>query len=886
MTVAKLLSAWRADPEIAGNVEAWQTIPARPAQFAPLPEGLHPSLVNILAQAGIKRLYTHQAAAWELAEAGKNVVVVTGTASGKTLCYNLPVLDRLLRNPESRALYLFPTKALAQDQASMLRALLNSQPQGMPGALAKSIFPFPVAQNLSSPANPREELQAAPNPIPVGVYDGDTPQGARPSVRKQARIVISNPDMLHAGILPHHTSWMDFFSNLKFVVIDEMHSYRGVFGSHIANVLRRLQRIARFYGATPQFILTSATIANPVELAGRLIEQPVTLVDQDGSGRGSKSFLIYNPPLVDPDLGLRRSSLQESVRLAEDLLAYNVQTIIFARSRRSVELVLTYLRQRPLAPLAYSGAPETELDELEIVRGYRSGYLPKQRREIERGLRAGKVRAVVATNALELGIDIGGMGASLLVGYPGTVAATWQQAGRAGRGAAASMAVLIATADPLDQFLAGHPDYFFGRSPEQALINADNLLILLNHLRCAAFELPFNAGECFGSVPSSQVNEFLAFLAEQGSLHQSGDRFFWMADQYPAQAVSLRSASPERVLLQVVEADSAFTLGEVDTASACWMVHPEAIYLHEGQSFLVDELDLEQKIARLRPVEMDYYTQPRSETTVALLEKLNEALIAGGTKAYGEISVTTQLTGFRKVRWYTHEQLGTGELTLPPTELQTTGYWLSLDEQTVEVLRQQGLWSNDPNDYGPNWRQQRELARQRDRYRCQVCGIEETDRAHHVHHKTPFRLFASYEQANQLNNLITVCPSCHRRIETTVRVRSGLAGLSFVLGQLAPFFLMCDGRDIGVHSDPQSPLAGGQPAVILYDQVPAGIGFSQRLFELHAELVQRALELVKACKCSQGCPSCIGPGGENGLGGKREALAILNSLAGGRLAAA
>ena len=870
MSVTKLLSAWRADPNIAGNVVDWRTVPTRPARFSPLPKDLHPGLESALQQRGIRSLYLHQAEAWQHILAHRNVAVVTGTASGKTLCYNLPVLDCLLRDPDARALYLFPTKALAQDQmnglANLLQAITASEPgpngPGIGESTPPSLFPYPVS------------------PPPIAVYDGDTPSGNRSAIRLKARLVISNPDMLHTGILPHHTSWAEFFRSLRFVVIDEMHTYRGVFGSHVANVLRRLRRVARFYGAFPQFILTSATIGNPGELAERLVEDQVTLVEQDGSARGPKHFLIYNPPIVNRDLGLRRSSLQESVRLAEDLLAYNVQSIIFGRSRRTVELILTYLRQRPLSPLPAHFSPQEQGKELgdESVRGYRSGYLPKQRREIERGLRQGQVRAVVATNALELGIDIGEMSASLLVGYPGSIAAAWQQAGRAGRGAEPSLSILITTADPLDQFLASHPDYFFGRSPEQALINPDNLLILLDHLRCAAFELPFQAGEDFGSVDADRVWEFLEFLQGQGVLHQSGPRYFWMADQYPAQAVSLRSASTDNVVLQLDAEDQPVTIGEIDRASAHWMVHPQAIYLHEGQTYAVEELDLEQNIARLRRLTPDYYTEPRSETTVQLLEKLNEMEVQGAVKAYGEIGVTTQVIGFRKVRWYTNEQLGLGELSLPPTELQTTGYWLGLADETVARLREQGLWSNDPNQYGRNWQVQRESARARDGYRCQVCGLPEQGRAHDVHHKTPFRTFTSYEQANRLENLITLCHPCHRRVETAVRVRSGLAGLAFAFGHLAPFFLMCDVRDLGVHSDPQSPLADGKPVVVLYDQVPAGIGFSERLFELHAELMARAYELVAACECVDGCPSCVGPGGENGQGGKRETLAILEAL--------
>jgi len=827
-------SQWRADPRFAPQIAAWRTFPARAAQLRPLPDDLHPALFDCLRKAGVAALYSHQAKAWRLIQAGRHLVIATGTASGKTLCYNLPVLDRLLRDSDARALYLFPTKALAYDQRSTLNDLVSGMEEG----------------HLA---------------IPLATYDGDTPANARRAVRVSARVVISNPDMVHTGILPHHTLWAEFFQNLRFVVIDEMHTYRGVFGSHVANVLRRLKRVARFYGAYPQFILASATIANPVELAERLIEEPVAIVDDDGAARGVRHFCIYNPPLVNRELGIRRSALLESVRLAANFLRKDVQTIVFARARRTVELIVSYLRR-------------SRVDAGDVVRGYRSGYLPRHRREIEQGLREGTVRTVVATSALELGIDIGGMEAAILTGYPGTIAATWQQAGRAGRKEKASLAVLVVSSNPLDQFLAGHPDYFFGRTPEQALINPDNLLILLAHLRCAAFELPFRTGEAFGRVASEQVAEILGFLQEAGVIHYSDDRYFWMADQYPAGAVSLRCASPEAVLLRTREGEAVTTIGEVDLASAHWMVHPRAVYLHEGQVFEVDRLDLEGRVAELRPVNTDYYTEPRSETAVRLLGTMAEEGVEGASKAHGEIVVTTQVVGFRKVKWFTHEVIGEGDVALPPVELVTTGYWLALADDTVEHLRGQGLWTNDPNAYGPHWPVLRARARARDGYRCQVCRAPEMGAPHHVHHRIPFRAFASPEQANDPANLVTLCPRCHRRAEAAVRVRSGLAGLAFVLKHLAPLFLMCDMQDIGVHGDPQSPLGGGRPTVVVYDKVPAGIGFSERLFALHDELLLRAYELVLACECANGCPSCVGPAGGDDFGGKAETMAILEVI--------
>ena len=843
MSLDSLLRLWHTDPETATNFPIWRTTPARPAQTRPFPDDLPDALRAALSRRGIDTLYSHQFEAWTHTRAGKNIVLATGTASGKTLAYNLPIIASLTANDSARALYLFPTKALAQDQFSGLQQLQSS------------------IKNLRS-----------------AIYDGDTPQSHRSSIRRNARIILSNPDMLHTGILPHHTNWAEFFRDLRYVVIDEMHTYRGVFGSHVANVIRRLKRVAKFYGASPQFILTSATIGNPKELAERLIESPVELIDNDGSSRGERHFLLYNPPVIDEAIGLRKSSLLESVRLAGDLLVNNVQTVVFARSRRSVEIILTYLQESPTRPLdtlpKSNGFGEGRGG---VIRGYRSGYLPSQRREIEKGLRDGTVKTVVATNALELGIDIGGLGAALLVGYPGSIASLTQQSGRAGRGDAPALSILVASANPLDQFLAHHPDYFIGKSPEQALINPDHLLILLNHVRCAMFELPFQKGEGFGSLPAKTLEEYLEFLNSNNEAHFSQDKFYWMSDSYPAANISLRSASPENVVLHADEDGQPRTVGEIDLASAYWMTHPRAIYLHEGQQYFVQDLNLQNNTAYLIPVALDYYTEPQRETEIQISSESAQADVRGGQKGWGEIQVTTQVVGFKKLRWFTQENLGEEPLDLPPTDLQTTGYWLSLSEATIETLRESGAWMNDPNDYGPDWPRIRLAVRTRDGFRCQVCGALETNREHDVHHKTPFKAFASIAEANRFDNLTTLCPSCHHKAEQNVRIRSGLAGLSYVLSQLAPLFLMCDPNDLGMHTDSTGTIRG-LPSVVIYDQIPAGIGFSQKLFEIHDELIARALELVNECECKDGCPSCVGPGGENGYGGKPETLSILKEL--------
>jgi DEAD/DEAH box helicase domain-containing protein len=832
--IKTILSRWRTHASIAENVVAWRVLAQKPAQTLSLPEYLSPKLVQHLQSKGIHGLYTHQAKAVQKIKSGHNVAVVSGTASGKTLCYNLPVVDSLINQPQGRALYLFPTKALAQDQLSTLHEIVTDLDQ--------------LDQNQ------------------VSIYDGDTPQHSRSRIRRNSTIILTNPDMLHTGILPHHTAWKDFFTALRFIVIDEMHAYRGVFGSHVANVLRRLKRVSRFYGSQPQFILTSATIANPKDLAERLIEKPVVVIDKDGSPHGERNFLIYNPPMIDKKLGIRQSSLLEGTLLAGELLEENIQTIIFGRTRRGVELILTYLRQRD---------PQTLPNR---IRGYRSGYLPKERRAIEAGLRQGEIRGVVATSALELGIDIGSMDASVLIGYPGSIAATLQQAGRAGRKLTPSLSVLVTSPNAMDQYLARHPDYFFERSPERALIAPNNLLILLQHINCAAFELPFQSGEGFGAMTAEQLKGFLELLVQEGTLHRQGERYFWMADQYPAAEISLRNITPDVVTLIMKSEYQQQTIGQVDTNSAYWMVHPDAIYLHEGTSYLVEDLDLETGTAHLRPVEIDYYTQSRMETQVDEKSTLKNELVPGANKSFGQILVTTKVVGYRKIRWFTHEFLGGGEVDLPPTYLNTVGYWISIDEDTVSTLKDQMLWNADANDYGPQWEEIRQRVLRRDGDGCQVCGRTGFGSVLHVHHIQPFRSFADRETANQLENLITLCPTCHRKAESSVRIRSGMAGLSYVLHNLAPLLIMCDQEDIGVHYDPNATLGGGQPTVVFYDNIPGGLGLSENLYELHHELMMQGYETITACECEDGCPSCVGPVGEEASGGKLETLAILKAL--------
>ena len=842
MDLCDLLSQLERTRSFMRNVTYWHHGPAQPARFAPFPKALDARLIDALAGRGITRLYSHQTAAIDAVFAGRDVVVVTPTASGKTLCYNLPVLQVALQDPEARALYLFPTKALAQDQLAELHSLLDLLGGG------------PKART----------------------YDGDTPAGARPKIRRDARIVISNPDMLHAGILPHHTRWAEFFTNLKYVVIDELHTYRGVFGSHVANVLRRLQRVAAFYGGRPQFICCSATIANPERLAAALIERDVTLVDDDGSPKGEKHFIFYNPPLVDRDLGIRRSVILEARDIAGQFLAADVQTIVFARARLATEVLLTYLREFITRLHRLPGS----------VRGYRGGYLPAERRSIERGLREGSVRGVVATNALELGIDIGDLSAAILTGYPGSVASTWQQAGRAGRRADTSAAIFVASASPLDQYIVNHPTYFFGRSPEQGLIAPDNLAILLSHLKSAAFELPFEETEMFGQCDATE--EMLQFLADDGTLRLSAGRWHWMSESYPAREVSLRAAGGDTFPIIDISDDEASpqTIGQLDRFSVPLLLHEGAIYIHEGQPFLVDTLDWEGAIAYVRPAAVDYYTDANISSDIDVSETLAEAEEGKLCKGYGQVVVMSKATSFKKIKLYTHEVVGRAPIDLPELSMPTSAFWYVFPQSLVESLGDAGGWQGEPlRDYGPNWDEQRRRVRERDGFRCRHCDVPEpAGRGHDVHHLRPFREFDyrpgrndNYLAANDLSNLITLCQRCHRLVETARQLRGTLACFAHVLRHVAPLYLMCDPRDLGVVGENSG--IDGEPTVYIYDRVPAGLGFSQALYELEPGLLPRGVaDVVRKCGCTSGCPSCVGPAGELSGDVKGQVLRLVDAV--------
>src|SRR5579871_5234891 len=611
---------WAADPD--SPVRAVRHQPARPGEFRDFPEALAAPLQKAFAARGIERLYSHQAEAVEHSTAGRNVVVITPTASGKTLCYNLPVLNGLAADPQARALYLFPTKALAEDQLQELQGAVDSS-----GIEARAF-----------------------------TYDGDTPQDARRAIRERANIVLTNPDMLHAGVLPHHTKWAKAFENLRYVVIDELHYYRGVYGSHMANVLRRLRRVCEFYGSSPQFICCSATIANPKELAESLTGLSFELVERNGAPSGDKYVVFYNPPVVNRALGIRRGYLNETRRIARELLDRGQQTLVFANSRLATEILLTYLKE-----------------DHAHVRGYRGGYLPKERREIERKLRDGEIRAVVATNALELGIDIGSLDAVVMAGYPGTIASTWQRAGRAGRRQTASLAVMVASSAPLDQYIIEHPDYFFDRPSEHAFINPDNIEILINHLKCAAFELPIRDGEKFGPHDPAELCRFLG--EEAGLLHHSAGCWHWTSDTYPADAVSLRAVSSDNFIVVDITGEHQ-VIAEVSFPMALETLHEKAIYLHEARQYQVEKFDYEGRKAYVRSVDSDYFTDAIDYTQVKELEEFEGREWNGVRLAHGDVRVNTQVVGFKKIRFYTLENIGAGHLSMPEQEMHTTSFWV------------------------------------------------------------------------------------------------------------------------------------------------------------------------------------------------------------------
>ncbi|HZX09445.1 MAG TPA: DEAD/DEAH box helicase [Acidobacteriota bacterium] len=758
------------------SIKIIKHLPPKQGRYKEYPSDVHPSLVKALKQKGFSRLYTHQYHAWELSQKKKNIVIVTPTASGKTLCYNLPVLDSIIKNPSSRSIYIFPTKALSQDQ----RAELD------------------------------ETIELLPEEIRIFTYDGDTPQDARKAIRARGHIIITNPDMLHTGILPHHTKWIKLFKNLKYIVIDELHNYRGIFGSHLANILRRLKRIAHFYGSSPQFILCTATIANPLEMAQKTIEEPVSLIDENGAPSGDKYFIFYNPPVVNKFLGIRRSYVNEARFVASIFLQQKLQTIVFAQSRLITEVLLTYLKSDF----------EDQIQNKGLIRGYRGGYLPIKRREIEKKLREGKILGVVSTNALELGIDIGSLDVAVLAGYPGTISSTWQRSGRAGRKSGTSAAVLVASSSPLDQFIINNPDYFFSKNPEKALINPDNLSILVNHIECATFELPFKDGEKFGK---SEIEAILNFLEQENLVMHSKGKWFWTSEAYPADGVSLRSISSDNFVV-VDTTKKADVVAEVDFSAALTTLHPKAIYMCEGVQYYVEKLDFEQRKAYVKKTDVDYYTDAIDYTKIKILDEFDQKKLGKYRTSHGEVHVATQVVGFKKIKFHTRENVGAGDLSLPQNEMHTTAYWITIPASIFKSLP----FSTEQKING-------------------LFGL-----SYCLHHVAPIFMMCDLHDIG-------------------VSVGDNYTGKSV------------PSRDIRLKISEEAKSVDFsqedfEPNIFIYDNFPGGIGLSPSLFELESRLLEYCMKTIQACPCKEGCPSCVGPTRESGAFAKQVALNICEAL--------
>jgi DEAD/DEAH box helicase domain-containing protein len=760
--VDAVLEGWLASKIVKPCLTADETVAGRDAKMAPLPagpRGLPTPIAFALRGRGVEELYAHQAKAFIAARSGnKGVVIATPTASGKSYCFHLPVLTALLEDRDARALYMYPTKALARDQEASLRELMK-------------------ASGLDTGAV---------------VYDGDTPGDARRAAREKSGIILTNPDMLHAGILPHHTAWARTLQNLKYVVVDELHTYKGVFGSHVANVIRRLMRIARFHGSDPILIGATATIGNPGEHAARmfgLTEDELAAITESGAPTGERRVFMFNPPVVNQELGIRASYVKQAVMLATDLVKAKVPTIVFGQSRNNVEVMLRYLRDR------VASDPGKGVDPSKIM-GYRGGYLPEQRREIERKLRDGDILCVVATNALELGIDIGALDAVICAGYPGSVAATWQRFGRAGRRKGRSICVLVTSSAPLDQYLAREPQYLLGAPVEEARIDPDNPEILIQHLKCAAFELPFKRGEAFGSLDPEETGNALEFLVSHKVLHETPNgTFHWAADAYPANNVSLRSVGWDNVV--IIDAEHDKTIAEIDWRGAHTMVHEQAIYQHDGECWQVEKFDYENHKAFVRKVKPDYWTDAMTYTQVNVLEEFGKSEEPWPT-GWGEVSVVEKVVGYKKIKFYTHENAGYGDVRLPEMQMHTTAFWMTVPEEVVEQIPQGRAAAIDG---------------------LRGLGIA-------------------------LETVSTLALMCDPR------------DLGCTLGNTDP-----DAMEMppGKEHPKMKYQEGYTPTLFLYEHTPGGIGLSERIYAQREVLLARALTLVEGCPCGSGCPACVGP---------------------------
>ncbi len=767
--IPAVLDHWRQENRIYRNMVLDTRQEPTSGSYRPMPSDLPQGLQDALRNRGIEEIFSHQEEAWNLAKERKHFVIATPTASGKSLCYNLPVMAAIADAPETRALYLFPTKALARDQEEGLRALMRES------GLSQGVI----------------------------TYDGDTPADARRAGREKSGVLLTNPDMLHAGILPHHANWARLFANLRYVVIDELHTYRGVFGSHLANLVRRIRRIARFHGADPVFLFASATIGNPAEHASKMIGEEVRLIGDSGAPTGQRHVMVYNPPVVNAELGIRQSCIKVAVRLAAELIEAQVSTIIFGQSRNNVEVMLKYLRERMV---------RNKMDP-ELVQGYRGGYLPQRRRMIEAGLRDGNVGCVVATNALELGIDIGSLDAVICAGYPGSIASLWQRFGRAGRRQGDSLAVLVTNSSPLNQFFATHPDGLVTSPVEQARIDPDNVEILIQHLKCAAFELPFESTESFGDLPPDAVADGLSFLADHDVLHAVSDEagkttYHWATDTYPANHVSLRSVGWDNYV--VIDLDTDKTIAEMDWRSTHTMLHEQAIYQHNANQYQVEKLDYDNHKAFVRKVSSDYYTDAMTHARVAVIEESETVTVAepAETKveaSLGEISVVEKVVGYKKIKYHTHENVGYGEVRLPEMEMHTTAFWVTFPSELVSKIP-----ASRPSV---------------------IDALRGISKAMHT--------VATI-------GLMTDPRDIGRRLKDQSE------------------------------SQDDSPGQLIDPTIYLYDKVPGGIGLAPRLFDEREALLRKSLLIIDACPCEHGCPACIGPviGNDDAMPGEEPKVEI------------
>lgn len=778
-----VLEYWQNSGLFQNWTAARQSIGGRNAAVCSLPGWLHPALRTALQRRGVAELYSHQKEAVEAAHMGRHVVVATPTASGKSLCFHLPVLQALLDDPGASALFLYPTKALSRDQEHGLHELLTE----------------------------------AGLPMPVTVYDGDTPGDARRAARDKGRIILTNPDMLHSGILPNHARWASLLQGLRYVVIDELHTYRGVFGSHMAHVLMRLRRIAAFHGSRPQFLSATATIGNPLQHAARLLGVPeadVTLLDKSGAPQAEREFFVINPPVVNAELGIRQSTLKTAVTVAGDLIRARVPTIVFGPSRNSVEVMLKYLRQ------SVSG----EIDANAIM-GYRGGYLPEHRRAVEQGLREGEVLGVVATNALELGIDIGDLDAVVLAGYPGSCAATWQRFGRAGRRGKRSAAILVCSSSAMDQYLARDPEFLLHGTAEQARIDPHNVEVLIQHLKCATFEAPFNLndagarvsqptpaeGEHYGVLDVQSTRDALEYLQGNGLVHSSQGRYFWTGEPFPANHVSLRNIGWDNFV--IIDVANGATIGELDWRAAHTMLHEQAIYQQDAEQYQVEKLDFENHKAYVRRVEPDYFTTALTYRTVSVIEPLQQGQCGSARAGFGEVKVLEKVTGYKKIKFFTHENAGYGDVHLPEIQMHTQSFWLTLSEDIIESLPQSRA--------------------------ATIAGLRGIGQV-----------------LETVSSLALMCDP--RDINRT-------------LGDGA-------NEDHAPGRDPFTGKTGGfDPTLFLFDAAAGGIGLSIRIFEQRDELLSKTRRLILGCSCRVGCPACVGPSDE--LPDTRQpALAILDAL--------